>query len=281
MDATRTAELPVTAADGHRFELQARLPERACARLLWLPALGVSARHYLPFADALAARGVAVFVHEWRGHGSSNARASRGCDWGYRELLDDIHASEAAADALASTSRRILGGHSLGGQLACCRIGLDPHAAAALWVVASGTPYWRCFPQGKRWWLPLAYRFLPWLARLVGHLPGRRIGFGGNEAARVMADWARSGLSGHYRPSGFDADLEAGMARYAGHMRGIAFADDWLGPMAALRHLADKLPQARIDLKTLNARQLNVRADHYGWMQQPDAVVAALVDLEW
>src|SRR3546814_17280735 len=59
-------EIPLAAADGHRYPLLARVPERADRSLFWLPALGVAARHYLPFADALAARGVAVFVHEWR-----------------------------------------------------------------------------------------------------------------------------------------------------------------------------------------------------------------------
>src|SRR3546814_2173344 len=66
-------EIPLAAADGHRYTLLARVPERADRSLFWLPALGVAARHYLPFADALAARGVAVFVHEWRGNGSSRS----------------------------------------------------------------------------------------------------------------------------------------------------------------------------------------------------------------
>src|SRR3546814_10111369 len=63
-------EISLAAADGHRYTLLARVPERADRSLFWLPALGVAARHYLPFADALAARGVAVFVHVCRGNRS-------------------------------------------------------------------------------------------------------------------------------------------------------------------------------------------------------------------
>src|SRR3546814_5672956 len=66
---------------------------------------------------------------------------------------------------------RVIGGHSLGGQLACCRLALDPQAASAVWLVASGAPYWRAFPPRTRWWLPLVYRFLPWLADACGALP--------------------------------------------------------------------------------------------------------------
>src|SRR5690606_16921983 len=157
--------LALEAADGHRFELLARIPERPRRSLLWLPALGVAARHYLPLADALAARGVAVFLHEWRGHGSSSLRAGRHCDWAYRELLTlDLPASEAAIAAATPGLQRIAGGHSLGGQLAACRLGLDPAAFDALWLAGSGAPYWRAFPLPQRLVLPLAYRALPWLA---------------------------------------------------------------------------------------------------------------------
>ena len=277
MDAVQVTVLAVVADDGHRFMLEAHVPATPRARLLWLPALGVSAKHYRPFAQALATRGVASFLHEWRGHGSSSLRARRGVDWGYRELLDDIHASEAACNAQLPTIERILGGHSLGGQLACCRLGLDPQATDALWLVASGTPFWRNFPRPTRWWLPPAYHFLPWLARRVGHLPGRRIGFGGSEAGGVMADWGRSGLSGHYAPHGIDIDLEAGMTQFSGRLRGVALADDWLGPMASLVHLGNKLANAQVELTTLDAANLGAPADHYGWMRQPETVVAALV----
>ena len=108
--------LPVQAEDGHRFELLARVPTQPRARLLWLPALGVAARHYLPYAEALAARGIAVYLHEWRGNGSSSLRPSRTQDWGYREILEhDLPASLAQMPEDAATPL-IIGGHSLGGQ---------------------------------------------------------------------------------------------------------------------------------------------------------------------
>ena len=216
------AELPVEAGDGHRWSLFACLPAEPVASLLWLPALGVAARHYLPFAEALAALGVAVFLHEWRGHGSSSLRAGRRCDWGYRELLTtDLPASEAAVASALPGMPCVLGGHSLGGQLACCRLALVPGAANALWLVASGSPWWHAFPPRTRWWLPMAYRFLPGLARVRGALPGRAVGFGGNEARTLIADWARSGLTGRYAARGLEVDLEAALATVAPPVRAI------------------------------------------------------------
>ena len=273
----RTLALPVETGDGHRADLQARIPENASASLLWLPGMGLAARHFLPFAEAMAAHGIASFVHEWRGNGASNLRASRATDWGYRELLADIAASERAIEAALPGLPRVLGGHSLGGQLACCRMALAPQAAQALWLVGSGSPWWRAFPAPTRWWLPLAYRSLHGLAQANGALPGKRIGFGGNEARGVIHDWSRSALTGRYAADGLDADLEAGMAGFGGEVRGIVLADDWLAPRSSLDYLLGKLRGARAGIEVLDADALGTRADHYAWMKQPDAVAARLL----
>ena len=267
-------ELGVVTPDGHAYRLLARLPVAPRRALLWLPALGVAARHYLPFAEALAARGVAVFLHEWRGHGSSSLRADRAYDWGYRELLvQDIPASSATIDAaLPAGVPRLIGGHSLGGQLACCRLALAPGTAGGAWLVASGAPYWRAFPRPHRLWLPFAYRFIPWLAQRRGYLSGRRIGFGGNEARSLIGDWARSAISGRYAAAGLDADLEAGMARLARPVRALALSDDWLAPASSARFLLSKLPAADVRLAVFDRARAGAAPDHYAWMKQPGAV---------
>ncbi len=269
--------LPVATADGHRFELLAHLPHQPEAALLWLPALGVAARHYLPLADALAARGIAVFLHEWRGIGSSSLRAGRNTDWGYRELLQhDLPAAEAAVRATAPGIPLRLGGHSLGGQLACCHAGLHPDAFTALWLVASGTPWWRGFPAPRRWLLPSAYRFLPWLAQRRGVLPGRRLGFGGNEARGLIGDWARVGLSGRYAATGLPADLEAALHSLALPVDALLFDADWLAPAGSMHHLLSKMPAAPARLRIMSGNELGTRADHFGWMKAPAIVAATL-----
>jgi predicted alpha/beta hydrolase len=272
--------LPIDTGDGHRFELLARIPDSPRAALLWLPALGVAAKHYLPFAETLAARGIAVFLHEWRGNGSSNLRAGRKCDWGYRELFADIAAGEAAIDAHVPGLPRILGGHSLGGQLACCRLALAPRSARSLWLVASGAPYWRSFPAPTRWWLPFAYRFLPWLADRRGALPGRRVGFGGNEARGVIRDWSRTALAGRYAAAGMDFDFERALAAVDVEARAVVMARDWLGPPGSLRFLLGKMPAVHARIETLEAIAPGIVADHFCWLKAPDAVVDALLPAE-
>ena len=279
-DPERPAEgdgLTVEAGDGHRYRLLARQPESPIAALLWVPALGVAARHYLPFAEALNRHGIAVFVHEWRGHGSSDRRAGRDSDWGYRELLDhDLPASLDLMHARTPGLAHIVGGHSLGGQLAACLLGLDNRAASRLWLVASGAPYWPAFPRPRRWLLPLAYRFLPWLADRQGALPGRAIGFGGKEARGVMRDWSRTALSGRYAGAGMSRDLETALSSIAVDIDAVLFGDDWLAPRSSLDFLLGKMRATGLRCSTLDAATLGVNADHFAWMQRPDAVARAL-----
>lgn len=277
--AVEGLELPVRAPDGHAWTLLARVPAQPTATLLWLPALGIAARHYLPFAEALAAQGVAVFVHEWRGHGTSSLRAGKTQDWGYRELLQqDIPASESAIAARVQGAERIVGGHSLGGQLAACYAGLAAHDVHLLWLVASGAPYWRSFPAPTRWWLPLAYRFLPWLARRSGALPGRRIGFGGNESRSLIADWARTGLTGRYAARDLEVDLEQALSASPVDVHAVVLAKDWLAPTSSLDFLLSKLAAAHTTTDVLDGPRLGTAADHFHWLKRPEGVVETLME---
>lgn len=273
---TRALRVPVQGEDQHRFELIARMPAQPRAQLLWLPALGVSAHNYEPFADALAAHGVSVFLHEWRGNGSSSLRPSRGCDWGYREILEQDLPASLAAIRLHGNAPLIIGGHSLGGQLACVFAGQHPALFAHFWLVATGTPYWRTFPAPRGWLLPLVYRFLPWLAQRQGVLHGRRLGFGGTEARGLITDWARVGLGNHYAGAGITADLEGGMRQLRGQASAVVLAEDWFAPVGSMQGLLAKLPQVGSTLSVLSANALGARADHFAWMRSPEAVVKAL-----
>lgn len=244
--------------------------------IYWLPALGVAAKHYLPLAQALAGQGMAVAIHEWRGIGSSSKRASRSVDWGYRELLEgDLPAGIAAAQAHLPHAQLYLGGHSLGGQIASLYASLHPGLAAGLLVVASGAPYWRQFPQKRLLWL--AYALAPWLARVVGYLPGRRIGFGGNEARQLIDDWARTGRTGRYAAVGMDADFETALGRLDLPAFGLRMQDDWLVPEASLSWLLAKMPRGPHVQQVITAADLGAgKADHFDWMKTPRPVAARM-----
>jgi predicted alpha/beta hydrolase len=240
--------------------------------------MGIPARHYLPLAQALADRGIAVVLHEWRGIGSSDRRAGRNCDWGYRQLLqDDLPAGMAAVRRCWPRAHCWLGGHSLGGQLCLLYASLHPHDFAGWVLVASGAPYWRRFRHG--WLIAAASALAPLLAALVGYLPGRRIGFGGNEARGVIADWARSGRSGRYSVAGMARDFERQLAALRLPLLALRLQQDWLGPPASLDWLLGKLGSGERCVEVVTPADMGgMPADHFGWMKAPAPVASRIAD---
>lgn len=270
--------IALSTVDGARFELLCVLPAAPRRVLYWLPAMGMPARHYLPFAEALAAHGVGVVLHEWRGIGSSNRRAGRHDDWGYRELLqDDLAAGVAALRQRWPQFRYSVGGHSLGGQLGVLLASLHPGVFDSFVLVASGAPYWRRFRHG--WLVGLSMLLAPVLANLCGYLPGRRFGFAGNESRGVIADWTRSGRSGKYQVKGLDRDLEHALAAVRLPTLALRLRDDWLAPAASLDWLLDKLgPAPRTDIVLTSYDLHDQPADHFSWMKTPALLAARMAD---
>jgi predicted alpha/beta hydrolase len=280
MGTTYEQVLPTTSADGARCAATVVTDGAPVRVLVWLPAMGMPARHYLPFAHALAAQGTAVVLHEWRGIGASDRRAGRQHDWGYRALLSaDIPATLAVAAVALPPLPMYIGGHSLGGQLSTLVAAMAPDRYRGLVAVASGAPYWRCFPYAAL--LYLAYAAAPLAAWLVGYLPGRRLGFAGNEARGVIRDWARSGRSGRYTVRGMPDDFEAMLGRTAVPALGIRLTEDWMVPARSLdwllRHVPGRL-RTRTDLG--RAAMDGMPATHFGWLRHPSPVAAA-IDRWW
>jgi predicted alpha/beta hydrolase len=268
--------LRVRSADGAEADLQLTCPSDARVGILWLPALGVTARHYQPLATALAEQGVATAVHEWRGAGSSNVRASRRCDWGYRELLEqDIPASLDAAREACPDLKWILAGHSLGGQFAALFAALHPQSAEGFAFAASGSPYWRTLPGRMRFVL----RAVPLLVHVVtmvyGYYPGKRLGFAGSESRQLMRDWARTTIAGSYQDYLSGRDSEHALANYPKPVLGIRLSDDKLCPPESFEWLMAKFRRASIERAVLSAEDFpSERANHFSWLKDPHPVAS-------
>ena len=265
--------IPVTAGDGAQFELLGVQPAGEWRQLVyWVPAMGVPARHYLPLAEALASHGIGVVLHEWRGIGSSDRRAGRHSNWGYRELLlDDLPPAMAKVQAQWPQKTCWLGGHSLGGQIASLYAALHPDQYAGIALVASGAPYWRAYPRSVL--VKLGCMLAPLAANLVGYLPSRRIGFAGNEARRLTSDWARSGRSGKYSAAGMPQNLDEMLGALCLPLFALRLRDDWLVPQASLDWLLDKMPRSPRQVGVVSPEDLNgQRADHFRWMKTPTPI---------
>lgn len=260
----------VVTPDQHRFELIHVPAHPARFSLFFLPGMGVSARQYIDFGQSLSELGIETFIHEWRGIGSSSLRAARRIDWGYRELLEeDLASALSRVQETVSGKRLVLGGHSLGSQLACLLGAMRPEACAGLLIVAGGAPYWRAFGGWMRWALPAVFFGMPLVSDLVGHYPGRNLGFAGREARGVIRDWTASGRSGVYAPPGLSRNLEQDLRELPVPALALRMADDWFVPQGSLDWLTAKLAAARVEQQILGSEAGSGPADHYRWMREP------------
>lgn len=274
-ESTVVSQLRVHAADGAGVRVQVHRPARPTAAIYWLPALGVGIGPNEPLASELSARGVAVAIHEWRGLGESDRRASRSCDWGYRELLDfDIRAGIAAARAAIDVDAWYLGGHSLGGQLALIEAARAPEVIRGCLLVASGQPHWRAFPRWKALGVAAFASAVPLISAAAGHFPGSRVGFAGREAARLMREWAGTARRGDYRIAGYGDALNEALASHVKPVLAIRMADDGLAPPGAIARLQRLTPRARWQVRDLGRQHFERRRpDHFGWLREPGPVV--------
>lgn len=267
----------VPAPDGIDVPLYWFAAKQPLANLLFMPALGMQARYYLPFAEAMAAAGFNTLLMEQRGHGHSPLRASRHVDFGIAEWLEyDIPTALAWLHQQAPGQPNILGGHSLGGHIAASYAGINPNNADALMLVACATPHARNFaPKTALQIRLMTSLIIPASARLLGYYPGDWIGFGGREARTLMHDWRDLALSNRYGARGLDVDIDAGVRAWSKPVLQVRFADDPFGPAAATDTVTERMTQAPVTKVVLDAATLGTRADHFRWARQPAAVAAA------
>lgn len=280
-DASMNALLDCQGPDGHRWQSPLHGPGAGelapHAGLLWLPALGVPAIKYRAFGEALAAQGLHLFVHEWRGLGSSSLRPSRREDWGYRELVElDIPASMAAASQAAPGLPWLIGGHSIGGQLAALALAHAPGPARGLVLVATGVPDASTYSFPRNWLVGGFARAIPVLTRVFGHFPGDRLQWAGREAAQLMEQWAGTVRSGQYGGVGLGEDIEQRLSRVSLPRLGLRMREDWLVPAASLDRLLGKLGSGPEKREEFDATRLGVPADHFRWMRNPKPVAESI-----
>jgi predicted alpha/beta hydrolase len=261
----------------------APLPPAAAApaTVLFLPAMGVAASYYTPFVQALsAATGALVVPLDLPGQGQDARRARRGADYGYREVVEELLPRAVEQLAAVSPGPVVLAGHSLGGQLALVSLATLHRRVAGLVLVAAGTAHWRAWPAGRRWRAALAVHAIGGAAMLAPWYPGRRLGFGGDQARRFMRDWFFNARHGRYRLEG-SSRTPAAIAAELAHVRlpvhAVTIEGDPVAPPGALQDLLSLVPQAAVHRHLVRGTPEDAPWQrHFAWGRKPGDVVAAV-----
>ncbi len=274
----------VKASDGHEFNVGLFRADQLEARpwILCLPAMGARASFYEPFVVQLCR---AVDAHaalmDLRGIETSSVRASRRENFGYREIIRyDIPAALARLGERTPRTPILILGHSLGGQLGCLFAAANPDAVSGLILIATCSVYYRMWAFPHNYGVFTLQHFALATSTLIGHYPGRRLGFGGREARGVIRDWARQGRTGAYRVTGESTNFERLLAEIRAPLLSIRMRDDYFAPERAAEHLLAKMFAAEVTRRVLDPRAYGLdRLGHFGWVKRAEPAVSAVQ--EW
>ncbi len=246
-----------------------------------LPAMGVPARKYLPLAEAFKKNNCSVALFEWRGIESSSLRASRKNDFGYYEILThDLPEALAKVREYFPDNPIYILGHSLGGQLGLLFMCQEQHQMEGMVGVATGTPYYKGWKFPYNVGLYISSKLMRWLASMIGHFPGRTVGFAGREAKRLIHDWSKTVSSGEYHVQGSPHHFET--LCHQMHKRALMMTvdDDILAPIDSTKNLANKLSRSEVTFHHFQAADFpSNQSGHFNWMKEPEVIVKRIV--EW
>lgn len=238
--------------------------------LVVLPALGVTARKYEGLAQRLMAAGYNILVADWPGQGESQPRPNRRFDYGYRQLVTEFVPKllDLAGQHFPS-SVPVLLGHSLGGHIATLHAAAHPDRPVPVIGVACGNIHYRHWDGLGKLLTPSAALAFTLITAVLGYLPGRRLGFGGQEARSLMQDWGRVAFSGQYRHLGLTL---APAAQNRVDSLYIQMEGDHFAPPASTLGLA-ALIQARPHIARLPSPRPPEENPHSAWLKAPQSVV--------
>ncbi|MDR7278262.1 alpha/beta hydrolase family protein [Catenuloplanes atrovinosus] len=238
-------------------------PSPTAPAVVILPAMGVPAAYYRRFAEALHDAGLLVAVADLRGTGASTPPTSAGSAHGYAELVDDVAAVLHALAPQLTGRRRILLGHSLGGQLAVLHLALRPDTAVdALVLVAAGLPHWRNFRGTLRHGIRPFAHIMNATATIARFWPGW--GFGGRQPRRVIRDWSHVVRTGHFPPiNGTTPALES----ITRPVLAVSVDGDTLMPPPTVDDLCGRLTSAPVTRLHYDPSTSGAPMNHFTWVK--------------
>lgn len=234
------------------------------------PGTAITQRFYEPFARYLAQLGFSVVTYDYRGTGRSRPASLRGFDVSMADWLDeDVGAvTRWAAERFPGLPLCAVG-HSLGGHALALSGDTNGLRAAVLVASHAGvTATIRGTTERLRVWLVMRV-LAPVLCRVLGYMPGRRLGLGEDLPRNVMLQWSRWTTLPRYFFDDPAMDAAARMARVRIPLLVLGFDDDpWANPHA-IGMLVAPLANAPVERRQVAPHSAGLRTiGHMGFFRK-------------
>jgi predicted alpha/beta hydrolase len=244
--------------------------------LICMPAMGVSAKYYEPLAGHMLKEGWRLVTADMRGNGLCTLRVSKEVSFGYHEIISfDWPAVVEKVQELFPGAPRYLFGHSLGGLLGSLCLSANPQIASGLIFVAAHSAHFKGWDFPFNLYVLVGTQAACVIASILGYFPGKKIGFGGNEARGVICDWARQARTGRCEPKNGKVDYEKMLGELEIPILAFSFEGDLLSPKRAVENLCSKMKRSQ--LTHIHLEEANV--DHFAWVRNPDPIIRKI--REW
>jgi predicted alpha/beta hydrolase len=240
------------------------------AVVLLHPATAVTQRYYDAFARYLHGLGFNVLTYDYRGTGRSRPADLRRCTVTMADWIEDDNAAVTRWAAARFPGLPLLAvGHSVGGHAIALSSATGLLSAAVLVASHAGvTRAVRGAVERARVWAVMRV-LAPVLCRVLGYMPGRRIGLGEDLPRTVMLQWSRwTTLPGYFLDDPA-MDAHRRMARVRLPLLVLGFDDDpWANPRA-IDILVRPLVHARLERRQVAPRDAALAAiGHMGFFRK-------------
>lgn len=248
--------------------------------LICLPAMGVRASYYELFAKSLCKEGFNVITADYRGQGNSSVRASGNVDYGYEEIIGDVKELIEHTDTWFPETKKIIIGHSLGGQIGSLFESRYAKASGLILITACSV-YYKGWEKWDRMKIRFAANIFYPLSKIIGHFPGNKIGFGGREARTLIKDWSYNARCGEYKISNTNYQYETSLRQMNTQVLCISIDNDWLASKQAVKNLYDKFHSGSsiVHLHVTSDESRIASLNHFSWAKTPDYFVQVIK--EW
>lgn len=240
------------------------------------PALAVMSYYYDNLCKVLTNNKQIAISTDLRGNHHSSLRPSRNVNFGYSDCVHIEQYSIIKTIKKRYPERKIyLIGHSIGGHLSALYSTQNKIPVDGLFLIASGTVYHKCWTGSRRYQILAGTQFANLVVRILGYLPGKKLGFGGLEAKDLIIDWSNQARTGNYYLKNDSYNYEEGMKKSTVPIYAISFKYDNLAPKPAVEYLLNKFKSAPKQHIHVESEQYN----HFNWAKMPDEVVQIILKL--
>ncbi|WP_092010011.1 alpha/beta hydrolase family protein [Brevibacterium siliguriense] len=246
------------------------------------PATATPERFYFAFAEAAAARGFAVLTYGFRGVGDRAAarthRHIRMRDW----ISEDVAAAGTWAEERFPDLAHTALGHSVGGH--ALLLGYGGGRLRGIVTIATAMVAARDIaPRSERFRVEVGLGvFGRVVTRLLGYMPGSRVGLGEDIPAAALYEWTNWLRRPHFFFDDPSFDAEARASRLRTPVLSVGTSDDPWATEAFIDALTDRLRLAPVTRRTFTPAELGTELiDHHGLLRRSIAEAAWPEILDW